>query len=127
MRVWFHEAALVELAWEVQYYAKFNPQLGARFATVVERALVIATEFPDMGSPHRYGTRRVFPKRFPFRPCTYIAVMKFWCWQSRRTTGSQVTGVPGWSGDSMSMDTNPQQQVAALPQCVSVVARSFLR
>ena len=63
MRVRFHEAALAELEWEVQYYAK---KLGERFATVVERALAIATEFPDMGSTHRYGTRRVFPKRFPF-------------------------------------------------------------
>ena len=66
MRVRFHEAALAELAWEVQYYAKIDPKLGERFATVVERALAIATEFPDMGSPHRYGTRRVFPKRIPF-------------------------------------------------------------
>jgi hypothetical protein len=57
---------MAELAWEVQYYAKISPKLGARFATVVEQALAIATEFPDMGSPYRYGTRRVFPKRFPF-------------------------------------------------------------
>jgi toxin ParE1/3/4 len=66
MRVRFHEAAQAELAWEVQYYAKISPQLGERFATAVERALAIAAEFPDMGSPHRYGARRVFPKRFPF-------------------------------------------------------------
>ena len=66
MRVRFHEAAMAELAWEVQYYAKISPQLGERFATVIERALAIATEFPDMGSPYKYGTRRVFPKRFPF-------------------------------------------------------------
>ena len=63
MRVRFHEAAMAELAWEVQYYAKISPQLGERFATVIERALAIATEFPDMGSPYKYGTRRVFPKR----------------------------------------------------------------
>ena len=37
MRVRFHEAAMAELAWEVQYYAKISPQLGERFATVVER------------------------------------------------------------------------------------------
>ena len=30
---------LAELAWEVQYYAKISPQLGERFATVVERAI----------------------------------------------------------------------------------------
>ena len=49
MRVRFHEAALAELEWEVQYYAKIDPKLGERFATVVERAIAIATEFPDMG------------------------------------------------------------------------------
>jgi plasmid stabilization system protein ParE len=66
MQVRFHEAALAELAWEAQYYAKVNPQLGERFATVVERALAIDAEFPDRGSPYRHATRRVFPKRFPF-------------------------------------------------------------
>jgi len=95
MRVRFHEAAMAELAWEVQYYAKISPQLGARFATVVEQALAIATEFPAMGSPYKYGTRRVFPKRFPFWSCTYTAMMKSWCWRSHRTTGSRAIGVPG--------------------------------
>ena len=33
-----------------------SPRLGERFATVVERALAIAAEFPDMGAPHSYGT-----------------------------------------------------------------------
>ena len=61
MRVGFHEAAMAELVWEVQYYAKTSPQLGERFATVIERALAIAAEFPYMGAPHKYGTRRVFP------------------------------------------------------------------
>ena len=27
---------------------------------------LLASAFPEIGSPHRYGTRRVFPKRFPF-------------------------------------------------------------
>jgi hypothetical protein len=49
---------MAELAWEVQYYAKISPQLGEPFATVVERALAIATEFPDMGSPYKHGTQR---------------------------------------------------------------------
>jgi plasmid stabilization system protein ParE len=66
MRVRFHEAALAELSWEVQYYAKISPKLGERFAMAVERALAIAAEFPDMGAPYRYSSRRVFPKSFPF-------------------------------------------------------------
>lgn len=47
---------MAELAWEVQYYAKISPQLGERFATGVERALAVATEFPDMGSSYKDGT-----------------------------------------------------------------------
>ena len=30
---------MAELTWEVQYDAKISPQLGERFATVVERAI----------------------------------------------------------------------------------------
>ena len=65
-RVRFHDAALAEFAHEVEYFTEVSPRLGERFATAVEKAVAIATEFPDMGSPHQYGTRRVFPKRFPF-------------------------------------------------------------
>ena len=39
MRFRFHEPAMAELALEVQYYAMISPQLGDRFATVVERAI----------------------------------------------------------------------------------------
>ena len=65
-RVRFHDAALSELEHEVEYYAQISLRLGDQFATAVEKAVAIAAEFPDMGAPHKYGTRRVFPKRFPF-------------------------------------------------------------
>ena len=39
--------------------------LGEAFVDSLERALKLAREFPEMGSPYKYGTRRVFPKRFP--------------------------------------------------------------
>jgi plasmid stabilization system protein ParE len=42
-----------------------NPMLGDAFVDSVEQALRIAQQFPEMGSPYKYGTRRVFPKRFP--------------------------------------------------------------
>ncbi len=64
-RVRFHDVALSELAHEVEYFAKISPDLGERFAAAVERAVKIAAEFPEMGSPHKFGTRRVFPQRFP--------------------------------------------------------------
>ena len=62
----FHDAARGELANEVLYYAQISPHLGARLADAVERAVQLAAEFPEMGSPYKFGTRRVFPKRFPF-------------------------------------------------------------
>lgn len=62
----FHDAARVELLKEVQYYASISPTLGERLATAVEQATLLASEFPETGSPYKYGTRRVFPRRFPF-------------------------------------------------------------
>ena len=32
----------------------------------------LASELPDMGSPYKYGTRRVFPRKFPFS-VVYVA------------------------------------------------------
>ena len=86
---------MAELAWEVQYYAKISPQLGERFATVVERALAIALNSQIWvyltGTAPAEFSRSVFH----FRSCTYTTVMKSWCWQLHRTTGSQAIGVPG--------------------------------
>lgn len=48
------------------YYEAKVPGLGTRFANEVEAAIRIAAEFPEMGSPFKFGTRRVFPKKFPF-------------------------------------------------------------
>ena len=62
----FHEAARQELADEALYYAAISPRLGERFVAAVEAATLLASEFPSIGSPYRYNTRRVFPKKFPF-------------------------------------------------------------
>jgi plasmid stabilization system protein ParE len=62
----FHDAARSELAEEVLYYAEIDRRLGERLAQAVERTVALAAEFPEMGSPYKFGTRRVFPKRFPF-------------------------------------------------------------
>ena len=62
----FHSAALEELTAEAVYYEAKSKGLGTRFASEVEAATRIATEFPEMGAPFKYGTRRVFPKKFPF-------------------------------------------------------------
>lgn len=62
----FHREALEELTAEAVYYEAKSRGLGARFASEVEAATRIAAEFPEMGAPYKYGTRRVFPKKFPF-------------------------------------------------------------
>lgn len=62
----FHDAARAELLDEIRYYASISPSLGERLASEIELATQLASEFPDMGSPYKYGTRRVFPRKFPF-------------------------------------------------------------
>lgn len=62
----FHDAARAELNSEAKYYAEVTPRLAERFIVAVEQATQLASEFPDMGSPYKFGTRRVFPGRFPF-------------------------------------------------------------
>lgn len=62
----FHDAARAELVNEVLYYATISPRLGERLAAAVEQAIQLAYEFPEMGSSYKYGTRRVFPQKFPF-------------------------------------------------------------
>lgn len=61
-----HEAAIAEIVHETLYYRNVSKALGARFVLAVEQATHLASEFPDMGSPYKYGTRRVFPQKFPF-------------------------------------------------------------
>ena len=62
----FHSEALEEFTAEAVYYESKSAGLGERFASEVEAAIRIAAEFPEMGAPFKYGTRRVFPKKFPF-------------------------------------------------------------
>jgi plasmid stabilization system protein ParE len=62
----FHDEARLELMHEVGYYAAINLQLGERFDKAIQSAAARAAEFPDLGSPYFYGTRRVFPKKFKF-------------------------------------------------------------
>ena len=61
-----HEAAIAEIVHETLYYRNVSKALGARFVLAIEQATHLASEFPDMGSPYKYGTRRVFPQKFPF-------------------------------------------------------------
>jgi toxin ParE1/3/4 len=61
----FHPDALAELREQAVFYEERSPGLGERFAAQVEAAVSLACSMPGVGSPYRYGTRRVFPKDFP--------------------------------------------------------------
>ena len=50
----------------MSHYAEISPMLAEGLLRSVEQALQLACEFPEMGAPYKYGSRRVFPKRFPF-------------------------------------------------------------
>ena len=62
----FHDEARLEFVGRVAYYEEIERGLGERFRKAVEKAVALAAFMPDAGSTHRYGTRRVFPKKFPF-------------------------------------------------------------
>jgi plasmid stabilization system protein ParE len=95
----FHHAARGELADEVLHYAEIDHRLGERLFDSVQRAVALAAEFPDMGSPYLFKTRRVFAKRFPFSivyverqgEIIVLAVAPFrrkpGYWQSRKDEG----------------------------------------
>ncbi|MDE2147706.1 MAG: type II toxin-antitoxin system RelE/ParE family toxin [Burkholderiales bacterium] len=55
-----------EFLHEVEYFAALSPRLGRRFDEAVRRAEALVSEFPDLGTPYKYGTRRVLPGRFRF-------------------------------------------------------------
>jgi plasmid stabilization system protein ParE len=62
----FTPEAEVELHAEARYYEQQVAGLGKRFTHEIEAALALACSFPEIGSAYKYGTRRVYPKRFPF-------------------------------------------------------------
>jgi len=62
----FHDDARLEFIDKVAYYEDIQPGLGQRFRVRVEAAVALATSMPTIGFPYKYGTRRVFPRRFPY-------------------------------------------------------------
>jgi plasmid stabilization system protein ParE len=62
----FHEEARAELIHEVGFYTEVSASLGERFDMAVKAAVLQAAEFPDLGSPFLFDTRRVIPRKFHF-------------------------------------------------------------
>ena len=84
---------------QVVYYEEIEQGLGKRFRSSVEAAVALAVRFPLAGSSWKFGTRRVFPQRFPFsivyrvepETITIVAVAHFRrkpaYWRGRRDEG----------------------------------------
>ena len=62
----FHDAAKAEIAHETLYYITVSKALAEQFVKAVEDAVALASQFPAMGTTYKYGTRRYYPKKFPF-------------------------------------------------------------
>jgi toxin ParE1/3/4 len=62
----FHVAAQHELQDAVDFYNGRSEGLGDIFLNEVQAAVELLAEFPSAGSAYKYGTRRFFPKRFPY-------------------------------------------------------------
>ena len=62
----FLPAAREEFLAAAQHYDAAVPGLGHEFIAAVEQAVARIAAFPEFGSPHLMGTRRVVLRRFPF-------------------------------------------------------------
>jgi toxin ParE1/3/4 len=66
MRFFLHDDAETELDYATAYYESCREGLGIEFAEEVYRAVSLATDFPEAGSPCSKSTRRLLIRRFPF-------------------------------------------------------------
>ena len=66
LSVQFHSAARRELRSAVEYYDERVPSLGDELLVEVESLLQQIQEYPQIGSLHEAGTRRLVVRRFPY-------------------------------------------------------------
>lgn len=95
----FHDEAKAELAHETLYYNSVSKALAEQFVKAVENAVALASQFPGMGTTYKYGTRRFYPRKFPFSVVyleradeIYVLALapfarKPGYWRTRRTDG----------------------------------------
>lgn len=62
----FLDEARTELLEHVSFYEERQKGLGDRLREGVQAATALAATHPELGSPWKLGTRRVFSKGFPF-------------------------------------------------------------
>lgn len=61
----FLEEAQTEFLEQISFYEERQKGLGDRFRESVQAATALASAHPNLGSPWKRRTRRVFPKGFP--------------------------------------------------------------
>ena len=62
----FLQEAQDEFLDQISFYETSEKGLGERFRLAVQAAIAIAATHPELGSPRKLRTRRVFPKGFRF-------------------------------------------------------------
>ena len=62
----FLEEAQTEFLEQVSFYEEHQKGLGDRFRESIQAATALASTHPDLGSPWKLRTRRVFATGFPF-------------------------------------------------------------
>jgi toxin ParE1/3/4 len=62
----FLEDAQEEFLEQISYYEEQQKGLGDQFRESVAVAIALASANPNLGSPWKLQTRRIFPKGFPF-------------------------------------------------------------
>ena len=65
-RIQFLGAARRDLRRAVARYDAESPGLGDELINEVDRCVDHISEFPESGSPHLAGTRRLLTRRFPY-------------------------------------------------------------
>lgn len=62
----FRPEAEADAAEAAAFYASRNPGLDEEFLAELQATLELAATAPELGTPHRMGTRRLILRRFPF-------------------------------------------------------------
>lgn len=68
VRFELHPATVAEARAARNWYAERNEGAADAFMTEVDRAIALIAGHPDRWPSHRFGTRRVLLRRFPFAP-----------------------------------------------------------
>lgn len=66
VRVELHPAAVAEARAAHAWYSERNRDAANAFMAEVDRAIALIAANPDRWPTHRFGTRRILLRRFPF-------------------------------------------------------------